>query len=60
MNLEPRLPTSLRERLNNDKEIFIFDQWRNSSQTKEVSAMLAVDAIYDKQKATFTAKLESA
>lgn len=53
------LPSSLRQRMNDDREIFMFTSWSRTNSADSVGQSLDFDMTYSKQSSQFLMTLEN-
>lgn len=53
------LPSSLRQRMNDDREIFMFTSWSRTNSADSVGQSLDFDMTYSKQTSQFLMTLEN-
>lgn len=58
MHFDQSLPVTLRERMNEDREIFIFQSWFREYCERTMSSSIATLSIYDKRTSHFVPRLE--
>ena len=58
-DLERNLPQTLRERMNDEEEIFIFRNWLRHYWSDTMETSLAIHPIYDKESSQFVQTLET-